>query len=186
MILGINHLTWNVADIEAAFQFYVDALGFKPVMKSAWSAYFLAGDVWVAVVKGDPRDDERYDHIAFHVEKTAYLDLVAGLVAQGVPQWQDNETEGDSFYFLDPVGQQVRAPLLQSGRKDQGWKSELGRRRHVVCVTADMRQAPSCPRPGWKMREFHSSISGRCLTRSKSTWTQQTVSDAASSPYSPA
>ena len=74
MILGINHLTWNVTDIEATFRFYVDALGFRPVMKSAWSACFLAGETWIAVVKGDRRNDQRYDHIAFHIDEAAYAE----------------------------------------------------------------------------------------------------------------
>lgn len=102
MITGINHLTWSVSDIDESFRFYVDVLGFRPVMKCAWSAYFMAGDVWVAVVQGDRRDDERYDHIAFHVDPDDYVDLVARLRAAGAEEWKDNETEGDSFYFLDP------------------------------------------------------------------------------------
>jgi catechol 2,3-dioxygenase-like lactoylglutathione lyase family enzyme len=59
MISGINHLTWTVKDIEESFAFYVDVLGFAPLMKSERSAYFLAGDVWIAVVKGVSRVDDR-------------------------------------------------------------------------------------------------------------------------------
>lgn len=76
MISGINHLTWNVADIEEAFGFYVGVLGFTPVMKSDRSAYFLAGDVWIAVVKGESRFDARYDHIAFHIDRADYPGLI--------------------------------------------------------------------------------------------------------------
>ena len=104
MISGINHLTWNVTDIEATFAFYVHVLGFTPVMKSDWSAYFLAGDVWIAVVKGERRNDSRYDHIAFHIDRPDYSKLVSKLVQLGVKQWKENETEGESFYFLDPSG----------------------------------------------------------------------------------
>lgn len=104
MISGINHLTWSVTDIEISFRFYVDVLGLKPVMKSDWSAYFLAGDVWIAVVKGDLRTDGRYDHIAFHVDAAGYEELVARLLASGVEQWKENESEGASFYFRDPSG----------------------------------------------------------------------------------
>ncbi len=104
MISGINHLTWCVSDIEETFRFYVDALSFVPVMKSEWSAYFVAGDVWIAVTKGDRRADSRYDHIAFHVDEAKYDECVAKLLGFGVEEWKDNESEGNSFYFLDPSG----------------------------------------------------------------------------------
>lgn len=102
MISGINHLTWSVFDIEESFNFYVDVLGFKPVMKCEWSAYFLAGDTWIAVVKGEKRADDRYDHIALQIGQRDYALLASRLVSLGVRQWKQNESEGDSFYFLDP------------------------------------------------------------------------------------
>jgi catechol 2,3-dioxygenase-like lactoylglutathione lyase family enzyme len=104
MISGINHLTWNVTDIETTFAFYVQVLGFVPVMKSEWSAYFLAGDVWIAVVKGERRQDDRYDHVAFNIDRANYSKLVSKLLALGIKQWKENESEGESFYFLDPSG----------------------------------------------------------------------------------
>ena len=33
MITGINHLTWNVVDIDVTFDFYVNVLGFKSIME---------------------------------------------------------------------------------------------------------------------------------------------------------
>jgi catechol 2,3-dioxygenase-like lactoylglutathione lyase family enzyme len=102
LITGINHLTWNVSSIDEAFDFYVDVLGFKPVMKYEWSAYFLTGETWIAIVKGEKRSDERYDHIAFQISPGDYALLVSRLTALGVRQWKQNESEGDSFYFLDP------------------------------------------------------------------------------------
>ena len=104
MVSGINHLTWNVTDIATSFTFYVEILGLKPVMKCSWSAYFLAGDVWIAVVQGEGRADNRYDHIAFQVDPVDYRRLVARLIEAKCTVWKENETEGESFYFLDPSG----------------------------------------------------------------------------------
>ena len=104
MVTGINHLTWTVTDIDQTFAFYVDVLGFSPVMKCSWSAYFLAGHVWIAVVKGERREDTRYDHIAFHINRSEYDKVTTKLTDVGVEQWKDNESEGESFYFLDPSG----------------------------------------------------------------------------------
>ena len=84
MISGINHVTWSVIDIATSFTFYVDVLGLKPIMKCSWSAYFLAGDVWIAVIQGEGRTDNRYDHIAFQVEPAGYRRLVSSLSMQSV------------------------------------------------------------------------------------------------------
>ena len=104
MITGINHITLNVVDIDETFAFYTKVLGMKPIMKSKTSAYFLAGEVWIAIVKGTSRNDNRYDHIAFQISESKYHDLCAALKKAGCPEWQNNKSEGDSFYFLDPSG----------------------------------------------------------------------------------
>ena len=39
MITGLNHITLVVSDIDEAFTFYSEVLGFKPVQKSSKSAY---------------------------------------------------------------------------------------------------------------------------------------------------
>jgi hypothetical protein len=62
-------------------------------MKCGWSAYFLAGDIWIAVVKGDSRDDNQYDHVAFHIDRSNYQTLVSKLVNLGIKQWKENDTE---------------------------------------------------------------------------------------------
>jgi len=104
VISGINHVTWSVIDIATSFTFYVDVLGLKPIMKCSWSAYFLAGDVWIAVIQGEGRTDNRYDHIAFQVEPAGYRKLVSRLIDAKCTVWKENESESDSFYFLDPSG----------------------------------------------------------------------------------
>jgi catechol 2,3-dioxygenase-like lactoylglutathione lyase family enzyme len=126
MILGINHITWTVSNIDDAFDFYVNALGFEPVMKSNRSAYLLAGDVWIAVVKGEMRDDSRYDHIAFEINKTDYSIQVSKLVKLGVKQWKENETEGDSFYFLDPSGNKFELHYSDLDARIQDGKANWG------------------------------------------------------------
>ena len=126
MITGINHLTWNVTDIEETFEFYVSVLGFTPIMKCGWSAYFLAGHVWIAVVKGESRDDARYDHIAFHIDRADYQTLVSKLVNLGIKQWKENETEGESFYFLDPSGNKFELHYSDLDSRIQDGKANWG------------------------------------------------------------
>ena len=103
----ISHITWTVLDIDTSFEFYVDLLGFKPIMKSDKSAYFQVGDIWIAIVLGEKRADNRYDHIAFSVTPETFSLHVERLMHAGVIEWQKNGTEGDSFYFLDPSGNKM-------------------------------------------------------------------------------
>lgn len=100
---GINHITLNVVDIDAAFDLYVNILKFTPVMRSEFSAYFTVNNIWFAIVKNDIKNNHsRYDHIALYVddlEKTKQQ-----LIDAGIETWKENESEGDSFYFLDWSG----------------------------------------------------------------------------------
>ena len=93
-------------DIEESFAFYKDILEFKPVMKSGFSAYFLCGKIWIALLqeKNIQHTNQLYSHVAFNTPKRIYSKMVSRLVKNGIKEWQDNSTEGDSFYFLDPSG----------------------------------------------------------------------------------
>ncbi len=106
MIDGINHITLSVVDIGTSFLFYRDVLGFKPVMRSPFSAYFTFGGIWLALVeeKSANRENDTYAHIALNLVKKDFRTMVERLVENGVVQWQENRSEGESFYFLDPSG----------------------------------------------------------------------------------
>ena len=104
MLTEINHITWNVRDVDEAFDFYVNLLGFTPIMKSPRSAYFTLGGLWLAVVLGGARNDDRYDHIAFGIAPKNFSHFTEKLKMHGVTSWQENVSAGNSFYFLDPSG----------------------------------------------------------------------------------
>lgn len=126
MVTGINHITWNVVDIDNTFDFYVNLLGLKPIMKSRWSAYFLAGTVWIAITKGHKRVDDRYDHIALNLDKNDYADLVEKLKQNHVTQWKTNKTEGESFYFFDPSGNKFELHYSSLDNRVQEGKANWG------------------------------------------------------------
>ncbi len=107
MITGINHITLSVDDLDESFAFYTEGLGFKPVARWPTGAYVLAGDVWLALivdthVREAPLPE--YTHIAFAVAPEAFEPMCARLRQAGAKVWQENQTEGASFYFLDPDG----------------------------------------------------------------------------------
>lgn len=110
MITGVNHLTFSVRNVEESFAFYRDVLGFEPLATWPKGAYFLAGDMWVALVL-DVRLRAgalpEYTHVAFTVAPADFAALSERIRAAGAPIWQENWTEGASLYFLDPNGHKL-------------------------------------------------------------------------------
>ena len=110
MISGVNHITLSIKNVEESFAFYSQVLGFRPVARWPMGAYLLAGDMWVALVL-----DQRvraaalpeYTHIAFTVAQADFAALSGRIVDAGASIWQQNQTEGDSLYFLDPNGHKL-------------------------------------------------------------------------------
>ena len=108
MINGINHITISVKNIDTAFLFYKNVLRLKPVMKSEISAYFLAGKIWIAL---DQKDNyiasDNYSHICFNISKRNYKNFVNKLREEGIREWQNNKTEGNSLYIIDDSGNKL-------------------------------------------------------------------------------
>ncbi|MCA9980932.1 MAG: VOC family protein [Anaerolineales bacterium] len=123
MITGINHITLAVRDIERSFRFYRDALGFQPVQKSPQSAYFVIGELWLALVQDKKARHSclpEYTHIAFTVDPEDFTAVRERLIAAGVQEWQQNWTMGESFYFTDPNGHklEIHASNLEARIED--------------------------------------------------------------------
>ena len=110
MIRGGNHITLCVVDIEESFRFYREVLGFRPVMRSGFSAYLQAGTLWLALTAGLQASlptSADYSHVAFDVHPSQFEVVASRLRRHGVREWQTNRTEGDSVYFLDPNGHKL-------------------------------------------------------------------------------
>jgi catechol-2,3-dioxygenase len=94
MINGINHITISVKNIDTAFSFYKDVLKLKPVMKSNRSAYFYAGNIWVALDQREPYNtSQNYAHICFNVPKKYFNEFVDEIRKNNIQEWQKNETD---------------------------------------------------------------------------------------------
>ena len=110
MIRGLNHLTISVKDAQRSFAFYTEAVGLKPVARWPRGSYLLAGDLWVALVEDytvRPGALPEYTHVAFDVAPEDFAALCASVGRAGVEVWQENRTEGESLYFLDPDGHKL-------------------------------------------------------------------------------
>ncbi len=127
MITGINHITLSVNDIDQSFDFYVGVLGLRPVMKSKRSAYLLAGETWIALVKDrntHANELAEYTHFAFTVSKDDFGIIGERILRSGVTIWQENRSEGESLYFLDPNGQKLEINASDLGTRLEALKKE--------------------------------------------------------------
>lgn len=107
---GLNHITFAVSDLDKSCFFYETLLGLRPVAKLKHCAYFLAGNIWLAlvldaVVAKSSRND--YTHVAFDCGTEEFAGLKEKLLAFGCSEWSANQSEGESFYFTDPDGHKL-------------------------------------------------------------------------------
>ncbi|MBA7652295.1 Glutathione transferase FosA [subsurface metagenome] len=110
MIKGINHITLSVKDVDQSFEFYTQILGFKLVVKWPKGAYLLAGDLWFCLFLDDNTRKSKlpeYTHIAFTISEQNFKVMSERIKKSGAKIWQENQTEGDSLYFVDPNGHKL-------------------------------------------------------------------------------
>jgi catechol 2,3-dioxygenase-like lactoylglutathione lyase family enzyme len=110
MITGINHLTFSVRDLEESISFYTEVLGFELASRGDGEAHLLAGDAWVVLILDSSVRDKtlpEYSHVAFSVSAEDFAALDQRIRRSGAEIWQENRTEGDSLYFLDPNGHKL-------------------------------------------------------------------------------
>jgi catechol 2,3-dioxygenase-like lactoylglutathione lyase family enzyme len=110
MLKGLNHLTLAVRDLSRSVDFYRRVLGFR--LDATWNAgaYLSLGGLWLCLslddaVAGGPRAD--YTHYAFDIDREAFPAFLARLRDEGVVEWHQNRSEGESLYFLDPDGHKL-------------------------------------------------------------------------------
>ncbi len=120
-ISGINHVTLSVNDLSISFDFYRNVLGLKPLaLRRNSSAYFLAGDDWIALVQArtEAPISPLYSHLALTISDSDYEALSHRILSSGAKVWQENSTPGKSLYFLDPSGNKLE---IHTGN----WESRL-------------------------------------------------------------
>jgi catechol 2,3-dioxygenase-like lactoylglutathione lyase family enzyme len=109
LIQGINHLTLAVSDLNRSLHFYLDVLGMQGHVRWDTGAYLSFGDVWLclSLSKVAMAPAQNYSHLALDIAADHFPSFVARLRQAGAVEWQQNQSEGDSCYFLDPDGHQL-------------------------------------------------------------------------------
>jgi glutathione S-transferase fosA5 len=122
MVGSLNHVTLSVTELERSFRFYSQVLGFRPLARWNRGAYLLAGEQTWICLSVDPHTRiaslAEYSHLAFSATDTSFADTVARIRDSGAAVWQDNSSEGDSYYFLDPDGHKLEVHVGD-------WKSRV-------------------------------------------------------------
>jgi catechol 2,3-dioxygenase-like lactoylglutathione lyase family enzyme len=108
-VIGLNHVTLAVADVDRALAFYRDLLGFRLRAQGDGFAYLEAGSLWLCLSRDTatreaPHPD--YTHVALNVAAADFAAL-AERVRAAAPIWKDDRSEGASLYFLDPDGHKL-------------------------------------------------------------------------------
>lgn len=111
MIQGLSHLTFIVRDLDVMEEILVEVLGAERVYASgkrtfsiSEERFFVAGGLWIAVMKGEPLASRSYNHVAFKIAETDVAPCRAAIERLGLevlPSRPRVEGEGQSIYFYD-------------------------------------------------------------------------------------
>ncbi|WP_432454389.1 MULTISPECIES: fosfomycin resistance glutathione transferase [unclassified Agarivorans] len=107
MLLGLNHITLAVSDLEQSLKFYIEVLGFKGHVKWNDGAYLSLGDLWFCLSSDKPCPKDDYTHLAFDISSSDFEPFCKRLACHAVTQWKVNKSEGQSRYILDPDGHKL-------------------------------------------------------------------------------
>jgi fosfomycin resistance protein FosX len=110
-IQGISHNTFVVKDLERASLFFQSIFGAKEVYISGEETFSVSrerfltiGDIWIAIMEGQPSSDRSYNHLAFKIDPDDFEAYVTRVRTSGVDMKEPRprvEGEGQSIYFYD-------------------------------------------------------------------------------------
>ena len=104
-------MTFVVRDLELMTRILTGILGAREVYASGQETYSIArekffqvGDLWIAVMEGEPLPSRTYNHVAFKIDDAEFEAYEAKVKAMGLeirPPRQRVPGEGRSLYFYD-------------------------------------------------------------------------------------
>ena len=111
MIEVLSHVTFVVRDLDRMTSILAGIFGAREVYASgeetfsvAREKFFQVGDLWIAVMEGEPLPSRTYNHVAFKIEDADFEAYEAKVKAMGLeirPPRQRVPGEGRSLYFYD-------------------------------------------------------------------------------------
>jgi fosfomycin resistance protein FosX len=111
VIEGLSHVTFVVRDLDRMTRILAGIFGAREVYASggetfsiAREKFFQVGDLWIAVMEGEPLPSRTYNHVAFKIEDAEFEAYEAKVRALGLemrPPRTRVPGEGRSLYFYD-------------------------------------------------------------------------------------
>jgi catechol 2,3-dioxygenase-like lactoylglutathione lyase family enzyme len=111
MIEGLSHITFIVRDLDRMERILIEVLGARKVYDSgpvsfsiSDERFFLAGDIWIAIMKGEPLAERTYNHVAFKIRQHQIAPAIAAIEQLGLDVRAPRPRvagEGTSIYFYD-------------------------------------------------------------------------------------
>ncbi len=111
MSSGLSHITFIVRDLERMTEILTGVLNAREIYASGDATFsvsaekfFLVGDVWIAIMQGDPLPERSYNHVAFKIDDDEMNERIAAIERLGLefkPPRPRVEGEGRSVYFYD-------------------------------------------------------------------------------------
>ena len=132
MIIGMNHITLAVKDIDKSFSFYRDVLELSPLVKWDKGAYFLVAGFWFCLnVDANREPNLCYTHYAFTVTKENFNVISQKIINSGAKTFKENNSPGLSLYFLDPDGHKLEIHVGDYKTRIESKKIDIGTWQNV-------------------------------------------------------
>jgi fosfomycin resistance protein FosX len=111
VIQGLSHMTFIVRDLERMTEILTAVFDAREVYSSgektfstAREKFFQVGDLWIAIMEGEPLPSRTYNHVAFKIQESELEAYEARIKALGLEiRWPRPRVEGEgrSIYFYD-------------------------------------------------------------------------------------
>jgi fosfomycin resistance protein FosX len=111
VIEGLSHMTFIVRDLDRMTRILTGVLGAREVYASggetfsvAREKFFQIGELWIAIMEGEPLPSRTYNHVAFKIDEAEFDAYAARIQTLGLEMRPPRERvtgEGRSIYFYD-------------------------------------------------------------------------------------
>jgi fosfomycin resistance protein FosX len=111
VIEGLSHITFIVRDLERMTSILTGVFDAREVYSSgektfstACEKFFQVGNLWIAIMEGEPLPSRTYNHIAFKIQDLEFEAYEARIKALGLEVHRPRERvrgEARSIYFYD-------------------------------------------------------------------------------------
>jgi fosfomycin resistance protein FosX len=111
VIEGLSHMTFIVLDLERMTAILTGIFDAREVYSSGEQTFsvareklFQVGELWIAVMEGEPLPSRTYNHVAFKIDDAEFDAYEAKVKALGLEMHPPRDRvpgEGRSIYFYD-------------------------------------------------------------------------------------